>query len=234
MKRSIISQFDQYKERLGGYVGMMSFRYMNLCVKAEEASLIPVEVPIEDELKKIEEAANIAKNDDYSFKVFPIYEDDLLAVGKGIGFVHPEFKQEVETMNIELDDGQKVDVRYILLTMPEVDDERYDVLKTAVDTLYDQCKVQMEGARAEAEAKLAYMMVDETKEDVDRMKDAVDDIWNTWTKKRDQVHEDKLKEIEEGHQRYLQGKAEQQKLLQEQKESNDDTLMHSIRLTQEE
>ena len=92
MKRSIISQFDQYKERLGGYVGMMSFWYMNLCVKAEEASLIPVEVPIEDELKK----------------------------------------------------------------------------------------------------------------------------------------------IEEGHQRYLQGKAEQQKLLQEQKESNDDTLMHSIKLNQEE
>ena len=119
-------------------------------------------------------------------------------------------------MNIELDDGQKVDVRYILLTMPEVDDERYDVLKTAVDTLYDQCKVQMEGARAEAEAKLAYMMVDETKEDIDRMKDAVEDIWNTWTKKRDQVHDEKLAEIEEGHQRYLQAQQADEQRQQEQ------------------
>ena len=234
MKRSIISQYDQLKERLSGYVGMMNFRYMNFCVKAEAASLIPVEVPIEGEFKKIEEVANVANNDDYSFKVFPIYDEDFEAVGQGIAMVHPEFKQEPETMTVELDDGQKVEVKYILLTMPEVDDNRYDVLKNAVGVIYEECKAQMERAKAEAEARLGIMLVDEKPEDVDKMKKAVDELWKTWTEKRDQLHEDKLKEVEEGHQKYLQDNAERQRLLQEEKDNNDDALKYSFKLSQEE
>ena len=31
MKRSIISKYDQLKERLTGYVALLNYRYMNLC-----------------------------------------------------------------------------------------------------------------------------------------------------------------------------------------------------------
>ena len=54
MKRSIISQYDQLKGRLHRYAAMLNYRYLNLCIKAEEASLIPVIVAIEGEGKNLE------------------------------------------------------------------------------------------------------------------------------------------------------------------------------------
>ena len=204
MKRSIISQYDQLKGRLEGYVAMLYFRYMNLCTKAEEASLLPVKPVIEGEGKNIEEVANVAKDGEYAFKIFPTYEEDLIALAEAITTVHPEFKQERQSMNIELDDGQKVDVQYLLVTMPEVDDERYDVLKQATNALYDACKVQMEAAKSQVEVEIAILSADEKAEDIDKVKDAIKELNKTWTEKRDQLHDDKLKEIEDAHTKYLQ------------------------------
>lgn len=222
MKRSIISQYDQLKDRLGSYVGLMNYRYMNLCVKAEEASLLPVIVVIEDEAKRIEEIANIAKDGDYAFKVFPQYEEDLMAIGKGIAQVHPEFKQELMNMHVVPDEGEPQDVPYIQLTMPDVNDDRKKVLDTATDAFYNECKVQMEAAKAEAEAKIAALSVGEKESEIDKLKDAVKKLDKTWTDKRDQLHDDKLKEIEEGYNRYLQSKAEAEQKLQEEKMTTGD------------
>ena len=42
MKRAIIKEFEQLGEMLSNYSGMLSYRLKNLCVKAEEVSLLPV------------------------------------------------------------------------------------------------------------------------------------------------------------------------------------------------
>ena len=218
MKRSTISKYDQFKERLTGYVALLNYRYMNLCVKAEEAALLPVNIVIEGESKRIEDVCNIARKDDFSLMVFPKYEEDLMQIELGIKKSHPEFKQERQTMTLEMDDGQNMDLEYILLTMPEVDDNRYDVLKQAVNMLYDECKAEMEKAKKETEGEIAALSANEKKEDIDKLKDAVEKVDKTFTEKRDKVHEDKLKEIEEGHQNYLQEQttAEQKRLEDEQ------------------
>jgi hypothetical protein len=49
--------------------------------------------------------------------------------------------------------------------------------------------------------------VDEKAEDIDKVKDAIKELNKTWTDKREQLHDDKLKEIEEAHQKYLQNQA---------------------------
>ena len=208
MKRSIISQYDQLKGRLHRYAAMLHYRYLNLCIKAEEASLIPVIVAIEGEGKNLEDIANVAKDGEYAFKVFPKYEEDILAIGKGIAMAHPEFKQEQQSLNVEMDDGQTVDVQYLQVTMPEVDDDRYDVLKQAANAMYEECKVQMESAKTQVEGQIAILAVDEKPEDMDKVKNAIKELNKTWTEKRDQLHEDKLKEIEDAHNKYLQEQAE--------------------------
>ena len=53
MKRAIINQLGQLSEQLKAYVGALNYRYLNLCVKAEEVSLLPIQVPIEDEFKNL-------------------------------------------------------------------------------------------------------------------------------------------------------------------------------------
>ena len=233
MKRAIISQYDQLKGRLGGYAAMLNYRYLNLCIKAEQASLVPVKVMIEDEGKNLEDVANIAMDGEYGFKVFPKYEEDLLPIAKGIAMVHPEFKQERKSMTVEMDDGQKIDIEYLLLTMPEVDDNRYDVLKQAVNMLYDECKAEMEKAKKETEGEIAALSADEKKEDIDKLKEAVEKVDKTFTEKRDKVHEDKLKEIEEGHQNYLTNKAEKEQQQQEETDALGIDKAKSIKLTKE-
>lgn len=222
MKRSIISQYDQLKGRLGGYCAMLYYRYMNLCIKVEEGSLLPVTVFIEGEGKKFEEVANAAKDGEYAFKIFPIYDDDLLAVGKGIALAHPEFKQERKSLTLKMDDGQDQDVEYLLVTMPEVDDNRYDVLKQAANAMYEECKVQMEAAKAQAEAQITMLSADEKKDEIDKVKDAIEELNKTWTEKREQIHDDKLKEIEEGHQKYLQEQTTAEQKRQEDEQAQGD------------
>ena len=64
---------------------------------------------------------------------------------------------------------RNIDAKYILLTMPEVDDNRYDVLKEAVKVEYNLCKEQMEGANIVAQTKFATLAAGETKEDLETL-----------------------------------------------------------------
>ena len=106
MKRSISNECNQLQEKLTSYVAMLNFKYMNLCIKAEPMSLIPIKVNVEGSMKNIEQVAFTAKKDDYHFWIVPKFDDDLKAIGEGIAAVHPEFKQEVSSYKVTVgDDG---------------------------------------------------------------------------------------------------------------------------------
>jgi len=205
MKRSISNQYDQLHEKLLGYVSMLNFRYLNLCVKAEPASLIPVKVNIEGTMKNLEQVAYTAKKDDYRFWIMPKYDDDLKDISQAIAMVHPEFKQEVSDFKVEgiSGDGSERDVKYIQLTMPEIDDNLYDAMKEAVDVFHQQCKTLMDAAVAKAKAEIATLSVGEPKEDIDGMKKAVENLQNKCEEKRDDLRNKKLKEIEEAYHHWL-------------------------------
>ncbi len=212
MKRAIINYFDLLQEKMAGYVSMLSFRYMNLCIKAEEASLIPVQVPIEGELKKLEDVAMIGKKGDYSFMIMPKYDDEMDNIAQGIAIAHPEFKQKRESMDVSGvdDNGKEIEgaVPYLLLTMPEVNDDRYDVLKDGVDLFYKDIKARMDAAIAESKVKFATLLQGESAEDIDSLNDGVDKVKKEFGEKRDKLRDDKLKEIEDAHNEWLSHKSE--------------------------
>ena len=184
MRRSIIKEFDQLGESLSNQSAQFAYRMKNLCVKAEEVALLPVEILIEGEFQKLESCATIGKKDDYSFMVFPNYEEDLETMGKGIFRVHPEFKQKIESMQVDSVDeagkNKSMDVHYILLTMPEVDDDRYDVLKDGVKVCYEDCKARMEVLNRKADAKFADLTIGDTDEDVKKLKAAREKLNEQW------------------------------------------------------
>ena len=203
MKRAIYKEFDQYGDDLSGHCARFSYRLMNLCVKAEEVSLLPVEVLIDGDLQRIEECSKIAKKDEYSFMVVPDYEEDLPAVAQGVFLEHPEFKQTIESMTVDGvdEEGKPVssDVPYLLLTMPKVDNERYKVLKDSAKLLYDECKAAMELATAGADVKLPPLMVGESEEDIKRFNKMRDQLEAEWNGHREKVYQEKLQEIEDAH-----------------------------------
>ena len=205
MKRALNNQYDQLYEKLKGYVAMMNFRYINLCIKADPVSLIPVKVNEEVTEKNLEQVAMTAKKDDYRFWIVPKYDEDKDSICKGIAKVHPEFKQKEDTLKIEgiSEDGEAYDVHYIELTMPDVDDNRYNALKDAVDVVYQECKTLMEAAVSKAKAEIAFLSVGEPKEDIDGINKAVDNLNEKCEKQRDKLRDKKLQDIEDAYKKWL-------------------------------
>ena len=207
MRRDIIKEFDMLGDALSTLNAQFSYRLMNLCVKAEPVSLLSIEAMIEGEPQKLEECARIGKEDDYSFQIFPNYDDDISALAKAIFMEHPEFKQEMRTMQVDISEDESKpdmqDVYYIQVTMPEVDDNRYDVLKNGVKAFYEENKAQMEAVSAKYDAKFATLLDGESPEDVKKVKEARDKQTKTWYEQRDKIYNDKLQEIEDGHQKWL-------------------------------
>ena len=210
MKRAIVNEATQLQQKLQGHVHMMFYGFQNLCVRAEEAALLPISVNIDGQRMNIEDVANIARKDEYSLMLFPKYDDEMVCLAEGVAETHPEFKQNQETLDVDADDGSGVHhVNYLLITMPEVDDNRYDLLKKCVKGLYEECKVQMEAAKTYASAKIAALAVDESPENKDLVKKTLEEVDKMWKEKRDEIYDNKLKEIEDGHQRYLQSQNQQ-------------------------
>ena len=206
MKREIIKEFDMLGDALSTLNAQFSYRLMNLCVKAEPVSLLSVEAMIEGESQKLEKCAQIGKEDDYSFQIFPNYDGDIPALAKAIFMDHPEFKQELKTMQVDISEDESKpdmqDVYYIQVTMPEVDDNRYDVLKNGVKGLYEENKAQMEAVSAKYDAKFATLLDGESPDDVKKVKEARDKQTKTWYEQRDKIYNDKLQEIEDAHEKW--------------------------------
>lgn len=234
MKRSIISKFNQLQEQYTSQLGKLNFYYLNLCIKAEEVSLLPVKVHADGEVLTLEQAATIAKKNDYEFMIIPHYEDDVLPVSQGIAQVHPEFKQKVEKMKLEpIREGEKEDeVPYILVTMPEVDDDRHDFLKDTVDTLYNDCKVHMEAALARATAEITPLMADLPEEEQNKVKEGIDQLDKNRSSERDSMHEQKLNEIEDAYKKWLSAYAQQQIAKMEDEDAHSDAAAKRMSLEQ--
>jgi competence protein ComGC len=215
MKREIIKEFDMLGDALSTLNAQFAYRLMNLCVKAEPVSLLSIEAMIEGKSQKLEECAQIGQEDDYSFQIFPNYDGDIPALAKAILMDHPEFKQEMKTMQVDIstEEGKSdmQDVHYILVTMPDVDDNRYDVLKNGVNGFYEENKAQMEAVSAKHDAKIATLLDGESPEDVKKVKEARDKQTKTWYEQRDTIYNDKVKEIEEAHVKW-QNKQKTEKL----------------------
>jgi len=213
MNRAAIKEFEKMSDSLSTLNAQFAYRLMNLCVKSEPVSLLPITAVIDGEQMKLEECAKVSKDDDYTFKIFPDYSSDIPALAQAIFRAHPEFKQEMLTQDVEYidEDGQEQveKMNYILLTMPEVNDERYDVLNDGVKAVYEDTKVKMENVIANADAKMADLMKDESEAEVEKLKKGRDKQVKTWTEQRDKVYNDKLLEIEEAHNKWLSEESEQ-------------------------
>lgn len=205
MKRALNNQYYQLYEKLKGYVAMMNFRFINLCVKADPVALIPVTVNIEGDEKTLEQVAMTAQKDDYRFWIVPKYDEDMESICKGIAKVHPEFKQEEGSFKVDGpgENGKAHDVRYIELTMPEVNQKRYDAMKDAVDVIYQECKTLMEAAVNKSKAEIAFLSIGEPKDDIDGINDAVDKLDKDCKEQRDKLRDKKLKEIEDAYKEWL-------------------------------
>ena len=189
-----ITEIDDAQKKMSAYVTLLSYRYMNLCVKAELGALMPVNVYIGDDSYNIEDVANIYSPDDFQFAVYPKNENNQQAIIQGVYEAHPEFKMEMKH------DGGS----YILYTMPVVDENRHDLLQNAIKGLYEECCGRIDAIHAEFKARmlenLTKVGVSET--ETDEALQALDDLRQKSMDMADQQLDQKQNEIDEALVRY--------------------------------
>lgn len=238
MRRAIIREYDKLADKLSNYVGVMNYRFMNLCVKAEIVSLLPVKVMIEGESQKLEECANVLQESETEFRILPKYEEDLKDIMVGITMAHPEFKQDIKSMTVDIpdEDGavQQQDYKYILLSMPAVDDDRYKVLKDGVKLSYDECKLQMEVANDRSKAKFAELASTETEGNMDLLKKELDKLNDQWNEQRDKLRDAKLDEINKAYNKWLATMAQNEIARMEEEDAHSLRSGMSMKLGQNE
>lgn len=238
MRRSTINEFDKLGDKLSTQVSMMKYRLMNLCIKSEPVALLPIQVFIEGEAQYLEKCATIGKSDEYHFEILPKYEEDMKSIMQAVMRAHPEFKQSIQTIQVESSDAngesKNKDVHYLQLTMPEVNDDRYDVLNEAVKLVYNECKAQMDAINATAKPKFAELAQFEDDDDKELLKKGLEKQKAEWDEKCEGLYNNKLKEIEDAHNKWLAEQANSTQVRQERDNAQNDKAAHSMRMNPNE
>ena len=238
MRRAVLKEYDQFGEDLSNHCTRFAYRLMNLCVKAEEVALLPIEVMVEDELQKLEDCASLAKKDEYTFMVVPKFDEDMPAICMGVTMEHPEFKQDFDTFTVtsvdETGESIEQEVRYLLLKMPAVDNDRYKVLKDGVEALYQECKGEMEFVSNKYEASLSALSVGESEPELKRLKKAIDTTIDQWEGHRDKLYKEKLQEIEDAHNMWMADRVEETLDNMEEQEAHNEEAGFSMRINPED
>ena len=194
------TRVNAFQEKAGGYLALLGYRYMNLCVKAEVAALLPVAVDVMGTNMHLEDVALIATPDNYHFAIYPKVEEKnyIQQIVNGILFSHPEFKLSMKKTQILNEEKQ-----YLEYEMPEVDKNRRDLLNEAVKTLYDEAKVNIEKLYAEEKAALVDLRKAFNDEDIKKTDEELDKNHDLVLDKILNIKIQKLDEVEAGYQRYL-------------------------------
>lgn len=236
IKKSIQALIAESHNRMLGYVGMQSYHYAQLCVKHEVASLLPLEIQYLGRTYRFEEVARAMygegeENDDKMY-IYPNDMDYLQPLIEAIYKVHPEFKQELLTIDDENEnenENESEDVPafgaqpdnndedsstgsgqtqnnkyyYILLTMPPVNKDQRKIYLDAVDVVHKYVTTKIDAEKVKLTAGVTARCADSSKEDIDECKEAIEKIYDQDKAMADQQKEEKVKEIEEAYQRYL-------------------------------
>ena len=233
MNSFLLIQTDEVNRKMDGYIVLLSFRYMNLCVKAEVASLMPVNVIDDGTEFDIEEVADVAVANDYQMVVYPKYPELLNPIIEGIAEAHPEFKLSIKKGRMtyanpdDTDDDDDSDMKpktepvnldkfpagelgedntglFLVYTMPEVDKNRRDLLTTAVKSLHAECMMRIDSLYAHhAEIFTNFLMNATSIKDGDLLKNRLTEIYDQHKERADMLRDEKIQEIDEAYANYM-------------------------------
>ena len=232
MKRSIAVLLDEAKNKMSAFVALANYRFMNLCVDAEPASLLCITIEAGDAKLDLEDVADVSSPQKDQFALFPKENNPALifAICKAVKTAHPEFKVEVKGQNEEdgdnsdeNDEGNDSDEeteKYILLTMPEINKDRRDFIINGVDILQKACQMKLDAISEEYVVKITAKLALDKPEELDEAKDNLQDLYDKHKDMLVGFTDNKKQAVEEAYQRYLAEQEEKQAQQQELDEAH--------------
>lgn len=199
----ILSQ--QFENRISNRLMSMKIHFFDLCVKSEPMSLMGIEVP-GGASDHIEDYVDVCKKDDKTLLLVPHDNVDIRVVAAAVETTHPEFIKEFLVYTKSADSDEKVAV--LSLTVPPVNKDRKDLLEKAVNTYKDAYVNYVDVEKNLTKVKMAGYLDEATKEDKDEIEELFKNKSEEYKNSAQKAADDKIKEIEEAYQRYLEEKAQ--------------------------
>lgn len=218
MKTSIIGLLDDAQKKMSGYAALYNYRLHNLCVKANAEALLSISVDLDGvklPIEKVARARNPKDRDD-QFEIYPDDREVLFPLVKGIKESHPEFDLDIRDVDVDENEAEEDKMKYILATMPVVDDNRHDALTEGVKTLSGLCDGKMEGTFARCVADIAVRLADAPPDELDEAKDALQELYDKHKELVKQFTDDKEQEIEDAYAAWQAAQAEKEAKQQEE------------------
>lgn len=231
MNSFLLIQTDEVNRKMDSYIVLLSFRYMNLCVKAEVASLMPVSIIDEGTEYDIEEMADVAVANDYQMVVYPKYPEMLSQIIEGVAEAHPEFKLSIKKGRMTYADpdpdddadsnekpkkepvnldkfpagelGEDNKGLFLVYTMPDVDKNRRDLLTAAVKSLHAECIMRIDSLFAHhAGIFTEFLASAPSLKDGELLKNRLQQIYDEHKDRADMLRDEKIQEIDEAYANY--------------------------------
>lgn len=230
MKRAVKVLIEDARTRMSSYLGMYVYRLMNLCIKAEPMALLSVTVQTENGEENLEKVANVYRPDDFHFYIVPNDPEEIAKVGKAVLLQHPEFSQEVKTAENTDDDGNKEEVEYLYVSMPEVNKDRYNVLTDGVKILSDEVKIKLEETYNLFKVRIEAKLAGAGKEEREEAEKSLKDLQEMAESKMGEYQKKKLSDIDEAYQNYLSKEEEKKKEKEKEDKTNSKRAGMSMRM----
>lgn len=209
MRITVYKLLQEAQQKMNGYAVYMNYQFMHFGVKAEPAALLSVEVEVGGERMNLEDVADVAIPQDDQFALIPKEQDFLFGICKAVAQAHPDYKIGQKSINEEEEDSlDGEEDRYVLCTMPEVNDDRHDVGMNYVKAIYEEMTAKIDTTHAAYGAEIIKQLASAKPEEIDEAKEEFQKIYDQMKDICKSYREEKEKQIEEAYQDYLKKKAE--------------------------
>lgn len=209
MRITVYKLLQEAQQKMNGYAVYMNYQFMHFGVKAEPAALLSVEVEVGGERMNLEDVADVAIPQDDQFALIPKEQDFLFDICKAVAQAHPDYKIGQKSINGEEEDSlDGEEDRYVLCTMPEVNDDRHDVGMNYVKAIYEEMTATIDTTHAAYGAEIIKQLASAKPEEIDEAKEELQKIYDQMKDICKSYREEKEKQIEEAYQDYLKKKAE--------------------------
>ena len=229
--KNINELFEEIKGKLNGFAMLYYFHLCNLCIKADPMALLSATVELNGTELNLEDVADAALADDYTFAITPRSAEYIFPICKSIKLEHPEFKMEEKQEQNPLTEEEETVIYY---TMPEVNEDRRDVCMDYIKARYEFASAKMEVAYTTGSAKIVAKMAGASEASIEKVKEKLQNVYNQHKDMCDKFRDDKIKEVEEGYQRYLDAQSEQDKQKAETQAAEGKRSVFSMNMNEDE
>lgn len=211
MRIKVIDLIKESQTLFSAHAMSYCYKMMNLCLTSDPAAMLSFKVNCEGKLYNLDDIATVALPDDKHYLIYPTIKDFAPYIIKAMIKPHPEFKSEI------LEEDEKNPFR-ILVTVPDVDDDRHDLLLDAIDSLTKETETNMNLLNKKYLGRIMGVIPLTALEELNEAKDNLNQIQDYFKDLCDKQHKKKLEEVEIAYNEW-KSKAKEKATAKQEKEA---------------